>query len=212
MHFLFDSIQKNQSCIHFLTYGEFDAESFMHELTESEIKRVLSFGHIRRKREYIATRMLRNRIFGKQDIQYSAIGAPSIGANSHISISHSKNLAAIAVNENFKIGLDLEPPRPNIRSIQHKFLSEEEKRTFDTDCHLEMTKVWSAKEALYKLAGRKEIVFATQLFLSKDDSDWSGTIINPSETISVKLDIFEYNGSIVSINQSKIEKSKRHTT
>ena len=70
-----------------------------------------------------------------------------------------------------------------------------------------MTRVWSAKEALYKLAGRKKIIFKEELILSKSSSGmWLGKIVNPDHTLSVQLDIFDHNGTVISINNSKVER------
>jgi hypothetical protein len=85
-------------------------------------------------------------------------------------------------------------------------LSEEEKEVFDCNDIKTLTQIWSSKETLYKLAGRKEIIFKTELLLSKDAFDnWKGRIINPTETRFVKLNIFEWKGIVITINADKIE-------
>ena len=72
-----------------------------------------------------------------------------------------------------------------------------------------VTKLWSAKEALYKLAGRKEILFIEELLLSKtEDGLLSGSIINPDHELYVKLDIFERNGMFITINTDEVERNK----
>jgi hypothetical protein len=72
-----------------------------------------------------------------------------------------------------------------------------------------VTQLWSAKEALYKLAGRKEILFIEELLISKTlDGAIKGTIINPDHELYVKLDIFEFNGMFITINTEAVERSK----
>lgn len=187
-------------------YDDFEPEEYIECLSDVEHARFLTFKHVRRRREFVATRILKKRTLGEHQIEYNEIGAPYIQGMGYISISHSSHLVGLAFNEDYIIGLDLETPRENILDIYPKFLAPEEYYTFDITNKLEMTRVWSAKEALYKLAGRKKIIFKEELLLSKSNSgDWQGKIINPDHTLSVQLDIFDHQGTVVSINSNKIE-------
>lgn len=210
--FTFSQLKSGSTTIYLLKYTLFDLDSFSHYLTEEELKRMNSFRHEKRKREFLATRILCQSIFPKSTIHYNEHGAPYVHKNEWISISHSKQMIGIAVNNKYRVGLDMEPHRPNILPLTHKFISSTEKEIFDTTSTMEMTKVWSAKEALYKLAGRKKIIFAKELLLNKDKfGNWCGTIINPDHQLKVKIDIFEINNTIVSINAQEIEKLARNT-
>lgn len=209
MQFKFEHIKKHSTDIYLLGYSDFDPNEYIALLTQDEKERCNSFRHPNRQMEFVATRILRNKIFGPKKIQYNQYGAPFIKNEGYISISHSRGLVGIALNRSYKIGLDLESYRSNILELYPKFLSIEEALEFDTKSRLEMTKVWSAKEALYKLAGRKKIHFSKELLLTKtlDESQWHGTIINPDHHLSVKLNIFERNNTIVSINSEAIVKT-----
>ena len=89
--------------------------------------------------------------------------------------------------------------------LKDKFLSDDERTHFDIHSELEMTKVWSAKEALYKLAGRKQIIFKTDLLLKKQSSSiWEGRIINPDAHLKVELNIFVQDGCVITVNDSPI--------
>ncbi len=210
--FTFSKVYSGSSTIHLLEYDQFEINNYTHYLNESELTRLNSFGNDKRKREYLATRILCQSIFPKSTIHYNEHGAPYIHENEWISISHSKQMIGIAVNTHYKVGLDMEPHRPNILPITKKFLSENEKKVFDVNCPIEMTKVWSAKEALYKLADRKKIIFATELLLDKDENqNWLGTIINPDHSLEVKLDIFDRHNTIISINSQEIEKRPKQS-
>ena len=203
--FFFSEISIHGSTIHLCRYNDFEPTEFMEYLTDIEKQRLLSFKHIRRRREFMATRILRHRAIGFQHINYDHNGAPYIEDEGFISISHSTNEVGLAVNPNFKVGLDLESPRPNVQRLMHKFLSEHEKKTFNISNVMEVCKIWSAKEAMYKLAGRKKIHFKSELLLNKDsDEFWSGRIINDDHDLSVKLNIFEQNNTIISINTESI--------
>ncbi|MFK7787060.1 MAG: 4'-phosphopantetheinyl transferase superfamily protein [Crocinitomicaceae bacterium] len=205
--FNFWQISSGSTEVHLMDYGDFEPDEYTDHLSDVEHARYLTFGHIRRRREFIATRILRKRILGNQSIEYNSIGAPYIKGVGFISISHSSYLVGLAFNKEYMVGLDLETPRENILDLAQKFLAPVEHYTFDFMSKLEMTKVWSAKEALYKLAGRKKIIFKEELILSKSNTGrWQGKIINPDHTLSVHLDIFDHQGTVVSINSHKVER------
>tara|TARA_Y100000385_G_scaffold275174_1_gene319222 strand:+ start:3820 stop:4458 length:639 start_codon:yes stop_codon:yes gene_type:complete len=210
MEFDLHHIKNNSSSIHLMDYDAFDPLLEVDRLTEQEKSRMLSFGHEGRRREFVATRVLRHYLFGLKHIDYDEVGAPYIRGEGYLSISHSKGLVGIALNSDYKLGLDLETPRENILDIYPKFLSEQEGSIFDLASKPEITKVWSCKEALYKLAGRKKIIFKTELLLNKDDLDnWNGQIVNPDHDLFVKMDIFDHNNTVVSINSEAVERINR---
>lgn len=199
------TLKSGLSVIHILRYEDFSPSDYLALLLPDEINRVESFGHVNRQREYTATRLLRNELFGQTPITYDELGAPHIENECYISISHCKGLVGIAVNNHHKIGLDLESPRSNILDLAPKFIGEDEKGSFDELNARDMTRMWSAKEALYKLAGRKRIIFKTQLLLEKVSNDqFNGRIVNPDHDLLVKLDIFDLDNTTVSINSEAI--------
>ncbi len=210
--FRFFEIDLGETNLHLCAYDEFEPTDFTEYLTEEENARMLSFGSISRRREFVAARILRHRIFGFQHIHYDKNGAPYIKGTGFISISHSRNMVGLAINPNYKIGLDLESPRDNVLDIMPKFISKDEPLFFDTANPSVVTKIWSAKEALYKLAGRKKIHFKTELLLSVDkNGDWLGRIVNPENDILVKLNIFEHEGTVISINKAPVVEESRNT-
>ena len=142
------TINSQSTTIHLLSYEDFDPLSFTSKLTNIETERLFNFKNINRRREFVATRILRHQLFGYQHIHYDKNGAPFIQNEGYISVSHSKNLVGIAVNEDYKVGLDLETHRKNILKLKSKFLSDNEQNEFSCDDYIEVTKIWSAKEAL----------------------------------------------------------------
>lgn len=203
--FHIELLKSDSTEIYICRFAPFDPENYLDYLTGDEQERMYSFVHPARRMEFAATRILRHQVFGYAHIHYDPHGAPFIEGEGFISISHSRNAVGLAVNRDFRVGLDLECPRHNIVSISPKFLSIEEPGYFDTRDPLVLTKIWSAKETLYKLAGRKKIHFKTELLLSMDeDGSWIGRIVNPDCDILVKLNIFELNDLIVSLNATPI--------
>ena len=207
MPFNQEFLQINQVGIHLFHFKEFNPFDYLDQLTSEEQERFFLFKHINRQREFVATRILRHRLFGFEHIHYDENGAPYINKEGYISISHAPNMVGIAMCKDFKVGLDLETIRAKSLLVKHKFLSHDETKKLDLNSMEEMTKVWSGKEALYKLAGRKEIHFKTELLLEKKtETNWIGIIHNYNHSLKVEMCIFEHNGTIVSLNKMPCER------
>lgn len=192
--------------IHLIHFNEFEPNDYFHLISEQEKDRLETFHHIQRKREFVATRILKHDLFGYKEIEYESHGAPFIKNEGFISISHSRNCCGIAINEKFKIGFDIEKKSSKAQKLHSKFISLDEAQFLDTSNELLMTKAWSCKEALYKLSGRKQLIFKTDLrILEQLNNDWKCEILNPSEKISVELQTFEQIDRILTINKSAIE-------
>lgn len=189
--------------VHLLYFENFITEEHYHNLMEEEFERLASLHHPSRKREYVATRVLRSMVFGNEHILYNDIGAPYIEDEGYISISHAPHVVGLAFCKLFPIGLDLEPIREKARLVKNKFLSEQESNVLKTDDIIEMTKVWSGKEALYKLAGRKGILFSENLHLKKhNEQEWEGKIQFPDMLKFVPMHIVRVNDFVLSVNSN----------
>ena len=199
------SIQINSDTeVFLLSYDSFIIEEYLDSLTEKEIQKLEKISHKTRREEFVATRILRTQVLGKKEILYSEIGAPYFKDNQHISISHTTQIVGIAISS-YKVGFDLEPIRDKAKKLSSKFLHAEEMTALDMDSDLEMTTVWSMKESLYKLAGRKKIIFKNELRLTKNEHDWSGVIYNNNETIYTKMKTFHSGNNVLTINSEPIE-------
>jgi phosphopantetheinyl transferase len=199
------SIQINSETeVFLLSYNEFDPKIYLTHLTEKEQERLENIKHNTRKMEFVATRILRTEIMGKKEVHYSPIGAPVLDDGKFISISHTYQMVGIAVSS-YQIGFDLEPIRDKAKKLTSKFLHKEELAQLDVLNDLEMTTAWSMKECLYKLAGRKEIIFKTDLRIAKKDDFWTGKIINTAETIFVKMKTYHSGNNVLAINSEPIE-------
>jgi 4'-phosphopantetheinyl transferase len=96
------------------------------------------------------------------EITYSTMGRPLIptehGAPS-FSISHTRDLVALAFTNNAQVGIDLEYMHPtlNIVELAERILSEEDFRTFQAFPHRERQlaffRAWTRKEAYLKARG-----------------------------------------------------------
>lgn len=85
-----------------------------------------------------------------------------------VSMSHANGYGAAAIQHHKPVGIDIELERPQIKRIAKKFLHEKEKEWCAEEVE-DLTKIWGAKEALYKLHGRTQLIFAEQLLIHPFD-------------------------------------------
>jgi 4'-phosphopantetheinyl transferase len=91
-----------------------------------------------------------------EDIVYDLHRKPSFKNSANfLSISHSSERVAVAINEVHATGIDLQYITPKILRIKSKFLNEEEQSKI-TDDSIELTCYWCIKEALFKIYGKKD--------------------------------------------------------
>jgi len=206
VHFRQETHSVDKVYIHLLHYEAFDPNEYLDHLTEQETERYFSFSHSKRKMEFVATRILRHRIFGFTHIHYNALGAPYIEDEGFISISHAKGVVGIAFSKDFPVGLDLEKIDHRLLKLSPKFLSIQEAESLDTSSAIEMTKVWSGKEVLYKIAGRKGILFSAELHLSSiENNRWNGRIHSGDKILHTEISIFTLDDVVVSVNINALQ-------
>ena len=125
------------------------------------------FNTLKRKKEFIATRLLLDAMFAGAEIQYHQSGEPFLlNDETYISISHSKNRVVILLNRWKRIGVDLQYTAHKILRLKEKFLNAEElsqipANKMDDALHI----YWCAKEALFKLGGVENVDFKTHLMI-----------------------------------------------
>ena len=75
------------------------------------------------REQFLATRKVLALENSDYKITYNNNGKPSLNSKYNISISHSHEIAAIAISDNSKIGLDVQLNESKIFNIQDKFLN-----------------------------------------------------------------------------------------
>ncbi|MBQ19759.1 MAG: 4'-phosphopantetheinyl transferase superfamily protein [Vicingaceae bacterium] len=128
----------------------------------------------------IAVRLLLAHFFDSFTLEYDDKGKPHLADQEdvHISISHANEFVAIAVNYQEPCGVDIEKISAKALRVKNKFMNEKELDLVAENEELATT-MWSAKEALYKYYGRKEVIFDTDLSLtnlSLTECDFIGSI------------------------------------
>lgn len=95
----------------------------------------------------------------------------------HFSLSHSFDYAAVMISKDKKVGIDIELVKDKILKIERKFLSPEEQAFIDQDQKVKhLYACWAAKEALYKLFGRKGVSLQEHIRLQPFKLNTQGTL------------------------------------
>jgi hypothetical protein len=111
-------------------------------------------------------------------LQKDEFGKPFLDSrNLQINYSHAKNLIFWGEHESFKIGVDIEYLRPQLAKIKHKFCREDEFDFIPADNEIPyLLAIWSAKEAIYKAYGKKEVDFQKHMHIFPFEIGTEGVI------------------------------------
>ena len=122
-----------------------------------------------RRLEWLASRVLLHQLTGLYpEVCYNEKGQPEmVGCHEYISISHTREFAAVALSPWFVPGIDIERPSPRIEKVKDRFLNEHEKNFISSYTEKEqLGLIWCAKEALFKKAGKKGLNFRENIIIS----------------------------------------------
>ena len=100
----------------------------------------------KRKKEYLASRLLINEIIPNTAITYNEFGAPELENDNHISISHSRGLVSIIISEQ-QVGIDIEEVSEKTLRLALKFVSAKNLTHLTKE---KATLIWCIKEAAFK--------------------------------------------------------------
>ena len=149
-----------------------------HEQIRGEIEHF----HPHKKAEYVATRILFSELCRNIGVSFGGIHKDEFGkphlvdSPYHISVSHSFPLIVCMIDQKSPCGVDIEEPREQLIRISKKFLSQPELEATANDID-DLCQLWCAKEALYKIHGRKKLAFAENLFIEeKAQNTFTGEI------------------------------------
>ena len=134
-----------------------------------------------RQKEWLASRilaylLLQNFTPEKHLLSSNENGKPEFaGTNFHVSISQSGGQVAVILSDSFEVGIDIEILREKILKIAFKFLSAKELE-FAGNNFEKICLYWSAKETLYKMYSRKQLLFIENLHVGSVNSIESGEL------------------------------------
>ena len=170
---------QNQSNLAVVPLQE-DSESLLSRLSFKErylpvIERMTE----KRKQEWLSIRVLLKELLGEEkEILYNSFGKPYLSDNSfHISISHTKGYAALIINKENEVAIDIEKIAPRVENIRKRFVNEEEEKALSQSNEIiHLLLYWSAKESLFKRLGVENVDFKMHLHIQPFEpilEEWS---------------------------------------
>ncbi len=173
---------------------------FVDLLYSEEKEQLFTLSREERKIEFLGVRQLRNEFNLLSPIHYTDKRKPFLSnlSQTFISISHSENYCALGVS-NQDLGIDIEEVSPRIERISPRFLNDDEKQFIGEHSTVDLTKVWTMKEAMFKLNNRTGIEFKTELIIEEKFGDiYSGKMLTNNGWKQVKLECFQEKELVIS--------------
>lgn len=160
-----------------------NTDALLHEavLSENELVEFEKISNLRRKKEWLAVRVLLKTIMHSLNIPYKGTfkddsSKPFLVHNGfHISLAHSFPYAGAIVNPINPCGIDIEKPKPALYFIASKFLSDKESE-YVAKKPLDLCLAWAAKEVMFKLCGKKNLSFRDNLQIEPYECQAKGTV------------------------------------
>lgn len=170
------------------------------QLKQHELDVITSLSNGKRALHWLATRVLLRTMLNTADYidcQIDEHGKPYlVNSDTHISLSHSYDYAAVIISKGKQVGVDIELIKMKIKSIKHKFLSDVElaqKQIGDNTNGLYVA--WCTKEAIYKWHGKKGLEFKKHIhikpFKLKDEGSLQALVELPTGTKELTVNYFK---------------------
>ena len=199
---LYQSISANDFTQVYLWKIEESYEELLNgiSLTKNSVDRVNSMKSDLHRRGFLSIRhLLKIAGYIDEDVIYDDYGKPHLKDGNYISITHSFTFTAIIISKKVPVGIDIEKQRDKIAKIAHKFTPLEEYKTIANHDALvgKLTIVWGAKESLYKIYGKKKLLFLHHIFVQDftlDNCYTTGEIRYDGIISKYEIHYFEFEG------------------
>jgi len=170
------------------------------QLKQHELDIIATLSNGKRALHWLSTRLLLRTMLNTADYidcQMDDHGKPYlVNSDTHISLSHSYDYAAVLISKSKQVGVDIELIKMKIKSIKHKFLSNVElaqKQIGDNTNGLYVA--WCAKEAIYKWHGKKGLEFKQHIhikpFKLKDEGTLQALVELPNGMRELTVNYFK---------------------
>ena len=161
-------------------------------ITASDVASASRFQNDKRRREHLAwRRVVRSELGRGVVIDYNEVGAPVVDTpNTHISVAHCAQSVAVAI-ANEPVGVDIEALDRNYERVKSRFMSPAEEALSSLEAWPAV--VWTAKEAIYKLYGKREVDLTEDIRITAFDAERMTLEAEVRETkgINVEAQIIE---------------------
>jgi 4'-phosphopantetheinyl transferase len=135
----------------------------------------------RKRLEWLAGRALLKHLATESGLNYQGVvkdefGKPFLkGLNCQISLSNSFPYVAAQIHPEKSVGIDLEQPRPKLFAVMKRVLTEGEWKDGGDDLR-KLCVYWCAKEALYKIYGKRSLIFNEHILVKPFALSETGTL------------------------------------
>ena len=165
-------------------------------ITAEDVASASRFQNERRRSEHLAWRRVVRRELGRGiSISYNEVGAPEVDTpNTHISVAHGAGCVAVAISDQ-RVGIDIESRERDFARASSRYMSEHEAQLSTKDWW--PAAVWTAKEALYKLFGRRGVELRDELKIVAYNADNKQITAQLPDNIMAIVDIELYDESII---------------
>ena len=173
------------------TLDELKSSTSLRDTSQIRLDGMKSESH---QRGFLSVRkLLQERGYSDFDLFYDEFGKPHLKDGRHISISHSHLFSSIILSDE-NCGIDLEMQRHKIISIAHKFADEESdflSKTEQIQYIRQLTVIWGAKEAIFKIRNEVGISFKDHIHVNPFTIDSKKAVaILKFGSLLLKYDIF----------------------
>lgn len=198
---LIKEIKKENYHLIYLDNSEIRLDS-LHYLSAIEKNQLSEITTIKRQTEYLGVRLLKNHLFSKSElIQYTSERVPYLTINKHlnISISHSSSYIGFIV-ASYIIGVDIEEISEKVARVKDKFINESENISFDcSSCEI-LTRIWTMKEVIYKIARQPGLDYKNNIHIFERNGTYYGRVFLNNQWFQTEFDTFVENNTIFSYN------------
>ena len=184
-----------------------DSEDIMdpnNELNSDDYQIYLSRKANHMKRQFLASRKLIALVDPDLRVSYKD-DIPFLSDNRNISISHSDNVVTILISENEGIGIDVERINKKVHSIKSKFLNQKEINYLSGyEESRNLTRAWTAKEAIYKALRMPGIIFSENILIEEFNNESKtgiGKFISTNQEKKFKLYFYDLDNYCLTISQ-----------
>ncbi len=167
-----------------------DEESLMSEISSYEIiSNTLT--NPQKRLEWLSGRVVTKKVMESLQLKFLGItkdeyGKPfPKGYDYQLSLSHSFPFVAVLMDKTESVGIDLEQPKEKLLRIASRVHHSEELVDAGTDV-VKHCIYWCAKESLVKLYGKKDLIFAENMFIHPFQLENEGDIIGKIITAGVE--------------------------
>ncbi|MBX2969688.1 MAG: 4'-phosphopantetheinyl transferase superfamily protein [Cyclobacteriaceae bacterium] len=165
--------------------------------------------HPEKRCEFLAARKLMRNLVEHLNLSYQGLtkdvyGKPLLhGYPHHISLSHSYPYVTAIIDTEKPVGIDLEHFKSKLLRIAPRIFSSLELKDAGNNL-IKNSIYWSAKEAMMKVYGKKDLVFSENLLVEPFKLESTGTltghIITPEKETTLSLYYKQYRDFVIVYN------------